>query len=219
MTGNISKSKGFKGERGPAGPRGDIGPQGEKGDATSVVLRYDQATGDLYYSSDGIMVDKEYIASQNIATTFYVDEKAAIVQSDVDSLRNHINAEAHFRGYLSTNDKIKALQATPNDFAYSAESETKWVYDATSGWQDTGVPVPDQAVPMSDATPLMNGEASAGTSTEAARGDHRHPTDNTRASVSDLQAVQKSVGDIETALLELESIADALIAGANGGDA
>ena len=40
---------------------------------------------------------------------------------------------------------------------------------------------------LSDANPLMNGQASAGTSTDISRADHIHPTDTSRASATDLQ--------------------------------
>lgn len=115
----------------------------------------------------------------------YIDEETEIIKSDIEGVQQQLNEEAHFRGYLSTNAKIQALEATPNDFAYSAESGTKWVYDVENGWQDTGTPVPDQLTPASDATPLINGTASAGTANEYARGDHRHPTDTTRVSVEE----------------------------------
>lgn len=114
----------------------------------------------------------------------YIDEQTRVLEADVEGIKNNINREAHFRGYLLTNDKIKSLPATPNDFAYSAESGTKWVYEA-DGWKDSGIIVPDQSTPASDLTPLMNGRASVGTSETYARGDHRHPTDTTRVSVTD----------------------------------
>lgn len=60
MTGNISKAKGFK---------------GEKGDTPSITFRYDKETGNLYYSSDGILVGREYLDSQNLATKEFVTEK------------------------------------------------------------------------------------------------------------------------------------------------
>lgn len=118
--------------------------------------------------------------------TKYIDGQTKIIKSDVDGLQKQINEEAHFRGYLSTDAKIQVLEATPNDFAYSAESGTKWVYDETVGWQDTGAPVPDQLTPASNTTPLINGVASVGNEEAYARGDHRHPTDTTRASVAEL---------------------------------
>ena len=42
------------------------------------------------------------------------------------------------------------------------------------------------SVPLSDATPLMDGTASPGTGTSAARSNHRHPTDTTRAAAAEL---------------------------------
>ena len=126
-----------------------------------------------------------------------VDAETKIIQADLEGIQRQMENEAHFRGYVSTNAKIQALEATPNDFAYSAESGTKWVYDAENGWQDTGTPVPDQLTPASDATPLVNGEASAGIASEYARGDHRHPTDTTRVGVTEFNALK---GEIETAL-------------------
>ncbi len=124
-----------------------------------------------------------------------MDETVAateIMKADVEGLQQQINEEAHFRGYLSTNAKIQSMEATPNDFAYSAESGTKWVYDAELGWQDTGTPVPDQLTPASDATPLVNGVATPGTSNEYARGDHRHPNDPTKVSFTDHASEDKA---------------------------
>ena len=271
MTGNISKSKGFKGDRGytgPQGPQGEQGVQGEKGDTPEITFRYDEETGNLYCSSDGILVDKEYISSKNLVTkddlteyateqdlretsgllervidgsqmvnlankadfaTFdylgneipmhyaskeevrkHVDDKTSIIQSDIEGLQQRINEEAHFRGYLSTNAKIQALVATPNDFAYSAESGTKWVYDTEKGWQDTATPVPDQLTPASDATPLINGVASSGTATEYSRADHRHPTDTTRVSVDEFNTFK---ADLETGLDNIIAIQNTLIGG------
>lgn len=114
----------------------------------------------------------------------YVNEQTKIIKTDVEGLQKQLNEEAHFRGYLSTNAKIQEMDATPNDFAYSAESGTVWVYDAEKGWQETDTIVPDQMIPASNAMPLINGVASVGQSEEYARGDHRHPTDTTRASVN-----------------------------------
>ncbi len=73
MIGNISKSKGFKGDTGLQGPQGPQGIQGVKGDTPSIVFKYDSETGNLYYKSDGILVDKEYIDSNNIVTKDQLD--------------------------------------------------------------------------------------------------------------------------------------------------
>ena len=77
MKGNLSKAKGFKGETGAAFKYEDFTPEqleglrgykGDKGDSPAIVLRYDATTGNLYYNSDGILVDKEYVESQNLVT-------------------------------------------------------------------------------------------------------------------------------------------------------
>lgn len=52
----------------PAGEKGEQGPKGMQGYTPSVVLRYDETTGNLYYDSDGILVGKEYIETQNLVT-------------------------------------------------------------------------------------------------------------------------------------------------------
>lgn len=49
-------------------------------------------------------------------------------------------------------------------------------------------------VTYSTSNPKMNGTASAGTNSAVSRGDHVHPTDTTRASSSDLNALKNLVG-------------------------
>ena len=51
----------------------------------------------------------------------------------------------------------------------------------------TSAQVPE-GVEASNTVPNMDGEASVGTEVKFARGDHRHPTDTTRASAEDLTA-------------------------------
>lgn len=63
----------------------------------------------------------------------------------------------------------------------------------------TSADVPEGAV-ASTTTPLMDGTANVGTETAFARGDHRHPTDTSRASASDLSALDGRVEDLETAV-------------------
>lgn len=100
MIGNISKSKGFKGDAGaigPAGPTGPAGPQGEKGDSPYIVLRLDDS-GNLYYSSDGILIDKEYVESQNLVTKDKVNELTTFV----------INLDASFAGDKTYDEIVTA---------------------------------------------------------------------------------------------------------------
>jgi hypothetical protein len=71
MIGNVSKSKGFKGDRGYIGiqgVQGIQGIQGEKGNTPNIIFHYDEDTGDLSYSSDGILLDKQYVSDNGFAT-------------------------------------------------------------------------------------------------------------------------------------------------------
>ena len=165
--------------------------------------------GDTPPADADVWIDPEGESSMDVIKT-YIDEQTEIIKSDVEGLQQQINEEAHFRGYLSTNAKIQSLAATPNDFAYSAESGTKWVYDADNGWIDTGSPVPDQLTPASDTTPLINGEASVGSENAYARGDHRHPTDTTRLGVEEFNEFKS---ELETGLDNIIAIQNSLIGG------
>lgn len=165
----------------------------------------------ILIGEDGVFVNDKEVATK-LEIKNYIDEQTEVIKVDVEGLQKQLNEEAHFKGYLSTNAKIQALEATPNDFAYSAESGTKWVYDVDEGWKDTGTPVPDQLTPASDSTPLINGVATAGQAEEYARGDHRHPTDTTRVSVEEFNALKIS---LEEAFDNIIAIQNRLI----GGDA
>lgn len=128
MIGNLSKSKGFKGDTGdaltyemltPEQKENLRGKQGDKGDTPSISFRYDQETGNLYYTSDGILVDKDYVDSNNIATKddvsvaiesinprfAEVKEDVAEVDGKVSNLNNTISG---------INDAISQLKATTN---------------------------------------------------------------------------------------------------------
>lgn len=98
MIGNISKSKGFKGDAGPVGPAGPQGIQGEKGDTPSIVFRYDEKTGNLYCSSDGILIDKEYIDSKNLVTKDEVAELSATPDwnQNAETANNYIKHRTHY---------------------------------------------------------------------------------------------------------------------------
>ena len=63
----------------------------------------------------------------------------------------------------------------------------------------TTADIPEGAA-ASTTTPLMDGTASVGTELAFARGDHRHPTDTSRASASDLSALDGRVEDLEEAV-------------------
>lgn len=109
------------------------------------------------------------------------------LKTSITGIQQDILNEAHFRGYFATNSELQESPGNVNDYAYSAESGTVWTHNGSS-WTDTEEPVPDKVTPLSNSTPLQDGTASAGSSNEAARGDHVHPTDTSRASNVDFQA-------------------------------
>lgn len=63
----------------------------------------------------------------------------------------------------------------------------------------TAADIPEGAA-ASTSTPLMDGTAAVGTELAFARGDHRHPTDTSRASASDVTTLSGRVDDLETAV-------------------
>ena len=96
-----------------------------------------------------------------------------------------IKNKEHFKGYFATTAEIKVLAGEQGDFAYNAQTGTKWVYNVSSKvWEDTTEKVPDQVVPKSETTPLMNGTPQVGSENKYAAGDHVHPTDTSRASTA-----------------------------------
>lgn len=112
----------------------------------------------------------------------------AAVNSDMEGLREDINTESHFRGMFASVEALRAAYptATPNDYAYIVGGNIYiWENDA---WTDSGEPSPNTSVPASNSIPLMDGTGSAGVSSQYARGDHRHPGDTTKASVTSLNA-------------------------------
>lgn len=217
MIGNISKSKGFKGDK------------GDVGDVKNLYFDIDE-NGDLYCTTEYVpslktapYIDKEtgnWYVFDGIAQRFYdtgvdargsipkeeieayIYEQTALIRDDVNSIWSHINNESHFRGYYATNAEIESSNATPNDFTYSAESGTVWVYadmgDEQYAWTDTGDTIPSQSMKASDGIPLINGEAQAGESNEYARGDHRHPTDTTRLSVQKFNEFKDEINEATT---------------------
>ena len=131
------------------------------------------------------------------------DSEGNNIADQFNSIREDIQNESHFRGYLATNAEIKALQGTPNDYAYSAESGTVWIYQTETGWTDSRKPVPDQTTPKSTTLPLMDGTASAGTSNAYAAGDHRHPSDTNKV---DKNQIVQETGQSESNIMSQKAV-------------
>ncbi|MCD8030848.1 MAG: hypothetical protein LUF85_08540, partial [Bacteroides sp.] len=132
--------------------------------------------------------DETETAVNRLATDLVeLDERVTVNESDIASLYHKFLENENFKGYYLTTIEVTQIHATSGDFAWNAETGTVWVYDGNVlSWTDSLGAIPSDAVPASDLLPLVDGEASAGESTTYARGDHRHPTDETRAALSDI---------------------------------
>lgn len=128
-----------------------------------------------------------------------LEEQVSANTTAIEGIQQEITGKEHFRGYFATNAEIQALTATDGDFAFSAESGTKWAY-YNNAWTDTETAVPDKTVEKSTSVPLMDGTATIGSSNKYAAADHIHPTDTTRASQSDLTALETQVQANTTAI-------------------
>ncbi|MCD8030849.1 MAG: hypothetical protein LUF85_08545 [Bacteroides sp.] len=124
----------------------------------------------------------------------------AVNSSDIESIFEKLAATDHFRGYYATTNEITSI-ADPQagDFAFNAQTGTKWIYNGST-WADTEDMIPDQTVEAYEGLPLVDDEASAGSVNQYARGDHRHPTDTTRASAVELAQTNSKIDDLDEAL-------------------
>ena len=104
----------------------------------------------------------------------------------IDALRNDMTAQEHFKGFADTAADVQEITGDLNDFVYCIATGTIWTY-GSNGWTDSGKAYPSDATPLATTAPVMDGTATGGTSNEAARADHRHPSDTSRASAAALQ--------------------------------
>ncbi|KAA6381137.1 MAG: hypothetical protein EZS28_023336 [Streblomastix strix] len=117
------------------------------------------------------LINQVNLLQQSIGTT---EQDITDIKNDIVTINQELSRQTHFRGYYLLNSDIQNLPNSANgDFSFSAESGTVWMYD--QNWYNSGDIVPDQVTPASDATPLSDGTATAGISTEYSRGDHIHP--------------------------------------------
>ncbi len=140
-----------------------------------------------YYTKP--QIDSALALKQNISDSSLQTSDKSVVGAinenkvAIDGLRTDIINEAHFRGAFQTNEEVKTSYGNMNDYAWSLESGTVWIY-GSDGWADSGKPIPNQAIAKSTTTPLMDGVAAIGNTNTYADGAHVHPTDVTRASAA-----------------------------------
>jgi hypothetical protein len=119
MKGNLSKisRKGSKGEK------------GDMGDTPSIVFRLD-SDGNLYYSSDGILVPEEYISSRNLLKKDEYRESIDRVISDASENPVQNKVIKQF-----VDEQIEAVQA----FAFDGIVDAYWSRSKMDSLKEAGV--------------------------------------------------------------------------------
>ena len=128
MIGNISKPTGLKGDK------------GDKGDTPSIVFRLDE-DGNLYYSSDGTLIEKEYLASQFLVTKNGEGESSVVLNDKENNIAQgkYSLSEGHRNAildklrisdqeitFVSYKDNILTLSADNNFFDNVVRSKRLW---------------------------------------------------------------------------------------------
>lgn len=148
-------------------------------ETTTYTLEFPEKSGTLALTSDVAAEASERESADNA------------LQSDIDDIQQQLSETQHFRGYYETTAQVQSISNPHSgDYAWNAQTGTVWNY--STSWSDSGVAIPDQTVPKSTTTPLMDGTATLGSTNTYADGAHRHPTDTTRASVTALNSETES---------------------------
>lgn len=148
-------------------------------ETTTYTLEFPEKSGTLALTSDVAAEASERESADNA------------LQSDIDGIQQQLSETQHFRGYYETTAQVQSISNPHSgDYAWNAQTGTVWNY--STSWSDSGVAIPDQTVPKSSTTPLMDGTATLGSTNTYADGAHRHPTDTTRASVTALNSETES---------------------------
>ena len=168
--------KGDTGATGAQGPKGDTGAQGPKGDTGAQGPKGDMGQG---------FVVKGYYAT---ATAL-----AAAVTAPAAGDAYGVGTAAPYDIYIW--DGVNSTWV--NNGALQGAKGDPGPQGPTGPQGPKGDP--GDTVPASTTTPLADGTASAGSAESYARGDHRHPTDSTRAGIPVDYAVSLSHSAWDTA--------------------
>lgn len=164
---------------------------------TSATAQFAYEAGKATNDGDGNNIATTYATNTNLALKQNITDQTlnTTAKTIVGAINENATAiaglkqdfvnEDHFKGFAQTAEDVQAITANLHDFAYCIATGTIWTY-GVNGWKNSNEPYPSDATPLSNTTPLQDGTATAGQSTSAARGDHVHPTDTSRASATDL---------------------------------
>lgn len=195
----------------------------ETASANNLVASNIKSGTNISVSVSGNDVTISTVGIPSVEGLAELEEQVSANTTAIEGIQQEITGKEHFRGYFATNAEIHELTATNGDFAFSAESGTKWAYN-NNVWTDTEKAVPDKTVEKSTTVPFMDGTARIGLSNKYAAADHIHPTDTTRASQSDLTALETQVQANTTAIgnkanqSDLNALSNGLSEKANSAD-
>jgi hypothetical protein len=164
----VQGPQGDTGAQGPVGPTGPAGADGSPDTPAQVLAKLITVDG------AGSALDADLLDGQN--GTFYLDRTnhtGTQAQSTVTNLVTDLAAKAPLASPTFTGDP-KAPTPAPGDNDTSI---------ATTAFVTAAVVAAGSTSP-SNANPIMDGVAAPGTSALYARGDHVHPSDTSRLSLT-----------------------------------
>ena len=180
----------IRGPAGPAGPAGEPGPTGSpgpKGDTGSPG------------TTPNIQIGTVTTLPAGSAATASMTGTTAAPRLNLGIPTGATGQGFAVKGYYATATALAAAVTAPAaGDAYGVGTAAPYdiyIWDGvSSGWINNGALQgakgdpgpkgdPGVTVPASTTTPLADGTASAGSAESYARGDHRHPTDSTRAGI------------------------------------
>lgn len=180
-----------------------------KGTATSAVNSHNTNTSahnDIRDLISGLTNRMNALANSDDTTLDQMAEVVAYIKNNkslIDGITTSKINVSDIVNNLTTNTASKVLSAAQG-------VAIKALIDALQKEVDTHEANHSAHVSYSTTAPVMDGAASAGSATTVARSDHKHPTDTSRASASDLSTLQGLVGTTKVSTQISDAISSAL---------
>lgn len=164
-------------------PSGGVPPDGR--DMNGILYAISQAA--LWAQAMGVMPwDTAFASAEGYPNGALVQHSGAIWRSKANN-----NAVAPSAASVAW-ERVSAEGGTTGQALVKASNKNgdwSWKALAISDIQDLQATIDNNKVTFSAAAPAMDGTATPGTSTAAARADHVHPTDTTRAAAVHLSLI------------------------------
>lgn len=103
----------LKGEKGDQGNQGIQGEKGDKGNMVAISLRLDEKTGNLYYCTDGILVNKEYVNTDHLL--------------DMEKIGNVANLKTTSKNIVAAINELFDLAVTTKAFVNILGGAENWM--------------------------------------------------------------------------------------------